>query len=208
MDAWARRWVWALPLWGLLLALSTLTHQPDYEADFRSYAEYVTTDRFLASHLVGSIFGGVLGVLGVVALVVLLATTEARRMALIGLVALVTGQVLNTSGFGVAAFFQPAVGNAYLDGQHAVAEAINEDVYGTALFATVGTGLLLWVIGVVQLGRALRRSGVAKRWGVAFAVAGPLFAIAGLAGLFLQPVAGFVMAATGAVAASRLTARA
>jgi hypothetical protein len=201
LEAWARRWVWALPVWGVLLALSTLTHQPDYKTDFQGYAEYVTTDHFLASHLVGSILGASLGIVGVVALVVLLATTEARRIALIGLVAFVVGQVINASAFGVAAFFQPAVGDAYLGGQQEVAESINEDVYGTAFFATVGMGLLLWIIGVVQLGRALRRSGVTKGWGIAFAIAGPIFALAGLAGLFLQPIAGFVMAAAGAATA-------
>ena len=115
--------------------------------------------------------------------------------------------MLTTSVFGVAAFFQPALREAFLDGQEASARSSNEDVYGPALFATVGIGLLLWLLGVVQLGRAIRRAGVTPAWvGLAFAVAGPVFAIAGFSLEFLQPVAGFVLGGTAAVAASRLSA--
>jgi hypothetical protein len=32
--------------YGALLALNTLTHQLDYDTDFQSYAEYITTERF------------------------------------------------------------------------------------------------------------------------------------------------------------------
>jgi hypothetical protein len=63
----ARLGLWLIPVYGVLLALSTLTHQPDYDTDFQSYAEYITTDRFLASHLGASIAGAALGLLGVVA---------------------------------------------------------------------------------------------------------------------------------------------
>ncbi len=49
LDGWARRWVWALPAWGALLAISTVTHQPDYKTDFGGYADYVTTVPFLIS---------------------------------------------------------------------------------------------------------------------------------------------------------------
>lgn len=191
----------------MLLGLSTLTHQPSYDTDFRGYAEYVTTDQFLVSHLIASVLGAALGVLGAVALVVLLAESRAARIAFAGLVAFVIGQVLTTSVFGVAAFFQPAVGEAFLEGQEASARSINEDVYGPALFATVGISLLLCLFGVVQLGRAIRRAGVTPAWvGLAFAIAGPVFAIAGFSLELLQPVAGFVLGGTAAVAASRLSA--
>ena len=207
LAGWSRRWVWALPVWGVLLGLSTLTHQPSYDTDFRGYADYVTTDYFLVSHLVGSIFGAALGIVGAVALVLLLAVTGAVRMAIWGLVAFVIGQVLTTSIFGVAAFFQPAIGNAFLDGQEAAARSVNEDVYGPALFATVGVGLLLWIVGLVQLGRAMRRSTEIPNWvGLVFAIAAPVFAIAGFSFELLQPVAGFVLGGTPAYAASRLTA--
>jgi hypothetical protein len=46
----ARVGLWALPLYGLLLGLSTLTHQPSVD-DFDAYARYVTTDVFLVSRV-------------------------------------------------------------------------------------------------------------------------------------------------------------
>src|ERR671914_2606076 len=67
VTRFARAGLWFLPIYGVLLALSTLTQQPDYETDFRGYAEYITTDRFLVSHLGASIAGASLGLLGVVA---------------------------------------------------------------------------------------------------------------------------------------------
>ena len=34
LDRWARRWVWALPTWGALMGVSTITHQPSARSDF------------------------------------------------------------------------------------------------------------------------------------------------------------------------------
>src|SRR4029453_18517337 len=52
----ARIGLWAFPLYGLLLGLSTITHQPSVD-DFDAYSRYITTDIFLVSHLGASIFG-------------------------------------------------------------------------------------------------------------------------------------------------------
>jgi hypothetical protein len=41
----ARAGLWALPAYGLLLGLSTWTHQPSID-DFDAYARYITTDVF------------------------------------------------------------------------------------------------------------------------------------------------------------------
>ena len=76
-----------MAVWGLLLSLSTLTHQPDYDTDLEKYAEYITTTRFLLSHLVASIGGAALAVVGATALAVRLAVTPAARTALWGLAA-------------------------------------------------------------------------------------------------------------------------
>ncbi len=106
--------------------------------------------------------------------------------------------MVTASVFGAAAFFQPAVGRAFLDGQDAFARSINDDVYGPELIATVGVGLLLMVVGAVLLGRAAARSGVAPAWaGWLFAVAVPVFALAGFTLEVLQPVAGVLVAASG-----------
>lgn len=201
----ARRLVWALPLWALLLGLSTLTHQPSYDADFSGYAEYVTTDQFLVSHLGASILGAALGIIGAISLVLLLAENRAGRLAFWGLMAFTIGQVLNSAVFGVAAFFQPAIGEAYLGGAETVAKTVNENVYGPDLFALVSVGVVLWVVGLIQLGRAMGRSGEVPRWaGRAFAIAAPGFGVVGFAFGAIQPVAALVLATTAAVAASRL----
>jgi hypothetical protein len=63
------------------------------------------------------------------------------------------------SVFGVAAFFQPAIGRAFLDGGGEIAVAINEDVYGGPLFLTVGLSLLLFIVGGILLGIAASRRG-------------------------------------------------
>ncbi len=67
-DNSTRLGVLAIPVYGLAVLLSTLSHQPDPQADFHAYAEYVTTTSFLVSHLVGSILGTTIGLFGVLAL--------------------------------------------------------------------------------------------------------------------------------------------
>src|SRR5215207_9637396 len=53
----ARTGIWLLPVHAVLLAVGTLTHQPDKATAFGDYARYVTTEVFLSSHLVASIAG-------------------------------------------------------------------------------------------------------------------------------------------------------
>ena len=202
LHRWARTWVWLLPAWGVLLAVSTLTHQPSYDTDFKGYADYVTTTPFLLSHLFASIGGAMLAVVGATALAVALASTPAARSALVGLMAFLASQILVTAGFAVAAFFQPAIGRAFQDGQDAVSRAVNEDVYGTELFATIGIGLLLFIVAAALLGRAANRSGLVPVWaGRMFALAVPAFAIAGFSVEILQPLAGVLIAVSTAAMA-------
>ena len=196
---YARRGLWMLPVWALLLALSTLSHQPGYDTNFPAYARYVTTTRFLVSHIGASIIGAAIGLLGMVALFVLLAGGGRSRLALWGLVASVVGNVLSASVFGVAAFAQPAIGRAYLAGDTERAVAINSDVYGIPLFATALPGLLLFATGVVLFGVAVARSGRFPRGaGIGLALGGVLFAIIGFMFGAVQPVGGVVMAISAA----------
>jgi hypothetical protein len=207
LSTWARRSIWLLPVWGLLLVLSTLTEQPNFDADFEGYARYITTTPFLLSHLLGSIGGAALGCIGAIALGIHLATSRAARMALWGMAAFAASQVVTSSVFGVAAFFQPAVGRAYLEGQQAVARAINSEVYGPAVFAVVGAGILLMMAGAVLLGWAAARAGLGPAWaGVLFAVAVPVFAVGGQIFNFLHTVAGLVIVISSAVLARAVTA--
>lgn len=205
LSRWARTWVWLLPVWGVLLALSTLTHQPSYDTDFEGYADYVTTGTFLVSHIVASIGGAALAVIGAVALAVALVATPGARTALRGLMAFGAGQVLMTAGFGVAAFFQPAIGRAFQDGNDAVSRSINEDVYGTEVFGVIGAGLLLFVVGAALLGRAANRSGLVPVWaGRMFPLAAAAFAVTGFTVDILQPVAGLLIAVSAAAMARAL----
>ena len=61
----ARKGVWLLPAFGLLLALSTIKQQPPVQTDFEGYARFVTTREFLLSHLAANIGGAALAILGV-----------------------------------------------------------------------------------------------------------------------------------------------
>src|SRR5690348_17174483 len=92
LEPWARRWVWALPAWGALLALSTVTHQPPARTEFAAYADYVTTPQFLVSHFGASLFGAALGTVGAFALAILVVNRGGRPAVLRGVIAFVVGQ--------------------------------------------------------------------------------------------------------------------
>ena len=198
MGTWARKAVWAIAVYGALLAISTLTQQPDYTVDFGAYASYVTTSTFLASHLIASIAGATLGLVGMAALFVLTEHASPGR-AKSGFVLSAFGQIGLASIFGVAAFAQPAIGRAFLDGERAVAEAINADVYGGLLVATAALSLVAFVAGGILLGGAARRVGPWPRWaGVAFATSVTVFAVGVFVEVpFLQPVAAIGLTVAG-----------
>ena len=180
LDRYARRGLWALPVWAALLAVGTLTHQPSPMTDFPGYAAYITTTPFLISHLVASILGAAIGVLGFIALAALLVGGRSAGMAVTALVITVFATTLTTSVFGVAAFAQPAIGRAYLAGLTEQAIAFNSDVYNVPLFATALPGLLLFAVGASLFGVAVARSTALPKWaGIGLAVGGPLFAIVG-----------------------------
>lgn len=182
LDRDARRALWALAVWSVLLFAGTLEHQPSFQTDFAGYAGFVTTPRFLAGHLVASILGAGIGALGFVALAVVLAFRRRRRLAYWALMMSILGNALATSVFGVAAFAQPAIGRAYQAGHTAEATAINADVYGTPLVVTALLGVVLLSAGLVTFGVAVARSGsLPAVAGIVVAVGGPVFSLVGLA---------------------------
>jgi hypothetical protein len=179
VEAYARRGVWALVVWGVLLFYGTFTHQPPYQTKFEAWSEYVTTTGFLVSHLVASILGAAIGIVGFVALSITLGA-RAPRMATWALITGVLGTTLTTAVFGVAAFAQPAIGRAYLAGHHDVADLYN-DVNGPPLFATAGVGVLSLSAALILYGVAVARTRTAPALaGTSLAVGGPLFAIVGV----------------------------
>ena len=206
LESWARAAMWALPAYGVLLAVSTITQQPDYRTDFPAYADYVTTTTFLASHVIASIAGAALGLIGAAALFILTERASPGR-AKTGFVLSAFGHAGLLSIFGVAAFAQPAIGDAFLNGDRAAAEAINAAVYDGPLVPVAALSLLVFIAGGILLGMAARRLTGWPRWiGSAFAVSITVFAIGLLVEIpFLQPAAGIGVAVAGAAAA--LTAR-
>jgi hypothetical protein len=200
----ARAGLWLLPVYGVLLGLSTLTHQPPVE-QFDAYARYVTTDVFLVSHLGASVFGAALAVLGAVAVTAFLVHGRARTAAVAGLVLTTVTNVFMASAFGSAAFVQPGIGRAHLSGTEGMA-AINADTaYGPALLATAATSSLFFVVAGIVMGTAVARTDARLRWeGIGYAVFVPLFAVSGFLLPAVQSFAGFALAAVTAVLAVRL----
>ncbi len=199
--------LWSLPVYGVLLAVSTLTHQPDVETDFAGYARYVTTDEFLVSHLAASVGGAALAVLGVTSAVVFLADGRARRLALTGAVVTIVANVYLAAAFGSAAFVQPGIGRAFLRGMPGVEELNADTAYGPALVATIAASLLVLVAGAILLGTSIARTSPALRWvGIGYAVSLTVFSFSGVLGFGAgtQPAAGLLLAVSTVLLARRL----
>jgi len=199
----ARAGLWLLPAYGVLLGLSTLTHQPPVD-EFDDYARYITTDVFLVSHLGASIFGAAIAILGVVALTSHLIGGRAARTAVTGLVLTSVANVFLSAAFGSAAFVQPGIGRAHLAGVPGMPDLNANTAYGPALFATAIGATLLLAVAAIVMGTAIARTHPRLRWyGVAYAVLLSLFA-AGVVVPAIQPVAGFGFAVATAALAVRL----
>lgn len=200
----ARIGLWALPLYGVLLGLSTLTHQPAVE-QFDAYARYVTTDVFLVSHLAASILGAGVAVLGAVALTAFLVHGRGAREAMVGLVLTTLSNVFLAATFGSAAFVQPGIGRAHLAGTPGMPELNGDTAYGGAFVATALTATSFLVVSALVLGTAIARTHPAlRRHGLAYAVLLPAFALSGFFLQSLQSVAGFALAAATAALAVQL----
>ena len=195
-----RRGVWLLPVAAAITGWATFEHQPDTTSQFTDWSRFVTTDRFLASHLIGSIAGQAVWIVGAAA-VAALAVAAGRRVgvAIAGFVTMVLGSAGLIAGFGVAAFAQPAIGHLQLDGV-AGAHAVYDDVYGIPTFATLIGGGLLFAAATVLLARAVASIDCVPRWAtIALGIAGPLIGFLGVAIGSLQTV-GSIAALVGSTA--------
>jgi hypothetical protein len=82
---------------------------------------------------------------------------------------------------------------------------LNDDVYGTPLFATAGIGLLFFLAGAILLGVAIARTGLRLRWiGVGFSGTLVLFVVGFVMLDIAQPIAGALFALVGVLLALRL----
>jgi hypothetical protein len=113
--------------------------------------------------------------------------------------------VFMAATFGSAAFVQPGIGRAHLNGVAGM-PALNADTaYGPALFATALTSTAFFIVSAIVLGTAIARSHRRLRWhGVAYAASLVLFAGPGFLFGVLQPVAALALAAATAAFAVRL----
>lgn len=196
--------VWLLPVHALLLGLSTLTHEPDHAADFEAWSRYVTTDLFAVSHVGASIFGAGLGLIGTVCALVLMLRGPAARAALLATALTIVGNVLFTSVFAAAAYAQPAIGRAFLDGTPR-AQGLYDEVYGTPLLTAFALGALTFVGGALLLGDAFARTAPSLRWaGWTYGASLAVFVVAGFTVSFLQPVVAAVACVAAVVLARRI----
>ena len=203
-----RNGVWLLPVFGALTLWATLVHQPDPTTEFAAWARFVTTDEFLAKHLLGSILGLALSTIGVAALAwAVLATGHRARPAVWGFTLTVVGSAGLIAGFGVAAFAQPAIGNLEIQGS-AGAHAVYDDVYGIPTFVTLIGGAVLFSAASILLARAAAALEGVPRWArFAYGASGPLIGFLGIAVGPLQTV-GSVAALTGGIGIAAAVRRA
>jgi hypothetical protein len=188
LNTYARAGLWALPIYGLANLVGTLSSQPDYHKNFPAYASYIHTKSFLASHLVASILGTGIGLLGFTALLVYLASGRSPGIPVAGYVTTILGNMGMVAMFGVAAFAQPAIGNAFLAGHHDVI-ALNSSVYGTAANLTASVGMALFFAGAILFAIAISRSrSLPRSAGIVFAVSVPIFAIGSITGTALATI--------------------
>jgi hypothetical protein len=200
---WIRVGLFALPVYGLLIAYSTVKPQPDQVADPEGWARFVSSTSYLVGHVLGNVLGTALVIFGTFALGALLATSRAPRLGLWGMVLSITGYVLFTIPGVISTFATPPIGAAYLAGNHEVMSL----EFSPILTAITLLALLLAVIGNGLLSVAIWRSGILPRWaGVIWAAATLVFYVLGFAlgmattgaSLPTQPIGAALLAIAGA----------
>ena len=199
---WIRVGLWALPVYGLLTAWSTLDPQPDQVKHTEEWARFVGSTSYLVDHIFGTIGGSILAILGVFALGAYLIGSRAGRLGLVAMVITVVGQGLALAMGGVTAFATNAVGRLYLAGIKDVMQL----EFATEMTVTLLLAMLLLFVGNVLFGIAVWRSGTLPKWAGAIWVASTLMfyvlgAAAGMlttgASLPTQPVGGLLIAISG-----------
>jgi hypothetical protein len=201
--SWIRLGLFALPVYGLLVAYSTWKPQPDQLSNPEGWARFVSSTSYLVGHLIGAVLGTALVIFGTFALGAFLTASRAPRLALWGMVLSITGYVLFTVPGVISTFATPAIGASYLAGNREVM-ALQFSPVLTVIFLL---GLVLTVIGNGLLSVAIWRSGTLPRWaGVVWGAATLIFYVLGAAlgmattgaSLPTQPVGAALMAIAGA----------
>jgi hypothetical protein len=152
-----------LPLYGALTFWSSIEGQPDPNTQLEAWSRFVTTNKYVLGHLLGSIFGLIFAIFGVFALGAYLARSRAGRMGLVAMVLTVLGNALFLPLQGVSTFSAPEEGQAVLAGLEELEEL--PPIFANTLFGLTGLlDIVLLLVGNVLLGVAVWRSGILPRW--------------------------------------------
>ena len=108
IGTWTRTAVWALPVFGVLLAAGAVTQHTDHRPDVAAYAGHITTSTFFASDLIASIGDTAIG------LVVMAGVAFATSIAVFAVGALVETQM---------PFLQPLTAIGFMAAGIAIARA-------------------------------------------------------------------------------------
>ena len=171
---WIRLGLLALPLYGALTFWSSLDPQPDPKTHYEAWSRFVTTDRYVLTHVLGSILGLILAIFGTFALGAYLTRGRAGHLGLVATVITVFGSALFLPGMGVSAFSAPEEGQAYLAGIEGLTElpTSSADIaFGVASLLMV----VLLLVGNVLLGVAVWRSGTLPKWAGVLWASAPVF---------------------------------
>jgi hypothetical protein len=207
-NRWTRAGLWTLPVAWLVTAWGSLEPQPDQVKDPASWARFVSSGSYQASHLLGATAGTILALFGVFALGCFLAGSRSGRLALPAMVTAAAGTALLLVPAVISTFATPAIGEAYLKGNGDVMQL----EFPASMTGTFLLGLLLAFVGSVALGVAIWRSRVLPRWaGALWAAGAVVFYVLGVvlgmattgSSLPTQSVGAVAMAAAGAWVAWR-----
>lgn len=170
-DRWIGFGLIGLPLYGALTLWSSLTPQPDPNTQYEAWARFVTTDRYVISHLLGSGVGLILAIFGTFALGTFLSQTRAATMGFIAMVISILGSALFLMPLGVSAFAAPGEGQAFLAGIGGLPD-LPITLAGQLMGITFLVVIILSLVGNVLMGIAIWRSNVLPKWsGVLWALA-------------------------------------
>lgn len=200
---WIKAGLVSLSLYGLVLAYTTRSPQPDQTTDPEAWAEFVSSPAYLVEHVISNVAGALLVILGTAALGVHLSHGRAASSAVRGMSVALVGQILFMVPGTISTFATPPIGAAYLDGHREVMDL----EFSPLLGAVMALGLLLVVTGNIVLGVAVWRSALLPRWtGALWITATLVFYVLGAvlgmattgASLPTQPVGGLLMAVSAA----------
>ncbi len=163
-----------LPLYGALTLWSSLDPQPGPDSHYEAWARFVTTDRYVLTHVFGTGLGLILAIFGAFALGAWLSTSRSARLGLAAMVLTVFGSGLFLLLTGVSAFAVPWEGQAHLAGIEGLSDlppSFADQLFGVLFLLAI----LIPFLGHVLLGVAVWRSGVLPKWSGALWVAAQVF---------------------------------